>query len=283
VIPGAAVNRRQKWWWWLDEIDTWMRGFEDRKRAALTHVNRTGDPDDLFTPREAAAVLAIRYAQVRDMIGGNVIELVAGACRSSGARDDRETDPGPVRSGAGGAAGVRGQGRGDGGCASGGVAWDVLGVRGGLGRGARPLGLEDGRLKKEWAKRTLELPRLGVTALRGQWERQQTEREVAGAVWVETDLVFTWEDGTGYSKDSLGYYFSKITRKAGLGHWHPNETRHAGVSIMSNNGVEIRDIGDMAGHKNTNVTETVYRHVIAPSVTGSASVMDDVFSRGGDA
>lgn len=39
------------------------------------------------------------------------------------------------------------------------------------------------------------------------------------------------------------------------------------VSIMSNTGVKIRDIGDMTGHKNTNATETVYRHVIAPSVT----------------
>lgn len=35
---------------------------------------------------------------------------------------------------------------------------------------------------------------------------------------------------------------------------------------MSNNGVEIRDISDMVGHKNTNVTETVSRHVIAPTV-----------------
>lgn len=62
---------------------------------------------------------------------------------------------------------------------------------------------KDGRLKREWAKRTLELPRLAVVALRAQWERQGVERDEAGADWVETDLIFTWEDGTGYSKDSL--------------------------------------------------------------------------------
>jgi hypothetical protein len=60
VIPGAAVNRRQKWWWWLDEIDTWMQGFEDRKRAALTHVDRTGDPGDLLNSGDAARVLGYR-------------------------------------------------------------------------------------------------------------------------------------------------------------------------------------------------------------------------------
>ena len=30
------------------------------------------------------------------------------------------------------------------------------------------------------------------------------------------------------------------------------------------------------GHKSTHVTETVYRHVIAPEIRGSATVMDDV-------
>jgi len=46
---------------------------------------------------------------------------------------------------------------------------------------------------------------------------------------------------------------------------------------MSNNGVPIQDIADTAGHKSTHVTETVYRHVIAPSSRAGASVMDDVF------
>jgi hypothetical protein len=30
-------------------------------------------------------------------------------------------------------------------------------------------------------------------------------------------------------------------------------------------------------HKSTHVTETVYRHVIVPTVRGDASVMDDIF------
>jgi hypothetical protein len=31
------------------------------------------------------------------------------------------------------------------------------------------------------------------------------------------------------------------------------------------------------GHKSTHVTETVYRHVIAPAIRGDATVMDSVF------
>lgn len=140
---------------------------------------------------------------------------------------------------------------------------------------------KDGRLKKDWSKRTVELPRVAVEALRRQRERQQAERDAAGEAWVETDRVFTREDGSEYTKDSLGYFFGKITERAGLGHWHPHEARHTGVSIMSNNGVDIQAISDTVGHKSTHVTETVYRHVIAPAVKGGAGVMDSVFGATG--
>jgi hypothetical protein len=59
-----------------------------------------------------------------------------------------------------------------------------------------------------------------------------------------------------------------MTRRAGIGHWHAHEGRHTAVSIMSNNGVPIQGIADTVGHKSTHVTETVYRHVIAPAIRG---------------
>lgn len=89
--------------------------------------------------------------------------------------------------------------------------------------------------------------------------------------------MFCHENGTMYTRDALNWRFSKVTRRAGIGHWHAHEGRHTAVSIMSNNGVPIQDIADTVGHKSTHVTETVYRHVIAPAIRGGATVMDDVF------
>ena len=40
--------------------------------------------------------------------------------------------------------------------------------------------------------------------------------------------------------------------------------------------------GDTVGHKSTHVTETVYRHVIRPTIRGGATVMDNVFGDDGD-
>ena len=89
--------------------------------------------------------------------------------------------------------------------------------------------------------------------------------------------MFCHEDGRQYTRDALNWRFSRMTRRAGIGHWHAHEGRHTAVSIMSSNGVPIQEISDTVGHKSTHVTETVYRHVIVPAIRGGASVMDNVF------
>jgi integrase len=134
-----------------------------------------------------------------------------------------------------------------------------------------------GDVKTPKSKRSLTLPRRALVALKAHKRRQAAERLAAGDAWQDNNLVFCHENGTMYTRDALNWRFSKMTRRAGIGHWHAHEGRHTAVSIMSNNGVPIQDIADTVGHKSTHVTETVYRHVIAPTIRRGASVMDDVF------
>jgi integrase len=134
-----------------------------------------------------------------------------------------------------------------------------------------------GDVKTPKSKRSLELPRRAVTALQAHRKRQATERLAAGAMWQDNNLVFCHEDGRMYTSDALNWRFGKMTRRAGIGHWHAHEGRHTAVSIMSSNGVPLQEISDTVGHKSTHVTETVYRHVIVPAIRGGATVMDTVF------
>jgi integrase len=145
-----------------------------------------------------------------------------------------------------------------------------------------------GDTKTPKSKRSLTLPKRAIIALKAHKARQDKEREAAGTAWHDNNLVFCHEDGTMYTSDAFNWRFSKMTRRAGIGHWHAHEGRHTAVSIMSSNGVPIQEISDTVGHKSTHVTETVYRHVIVPAIRGGATVMDDVFSAdddeiGGDA
>jgi integrase len=139
-----------------------------------------------------------------------------------------------------------------------------------------------GDVKTLKSRRSLILPQRAAAALVAHRKRQVAERLAAGAAWQDDNLVFCHEDGRMYSKDALNWRFSKMTRRAGIGHWHAHEGRHTAVSIMSSNGVPLQDISDTVGHKSTHVTETVYRHVIVPAIRGGASVMDNVFENKGE-
>jgi integrase len=134
-----------------------------------------------------------------------------------------------------------------------------------------------GEVKTEKSRRSLVLPRRAAAALVAHRKLQAAERLVSGSAWQDNNLVFCHEDGRMYTKDALNWRFSKMTRRAGIGHWHAHEGRHTAVSIMSSNGVPLQDISDTVGHKSTHVTETVYRHVIVPAIRGGANVMDTVF------
>jgi integrase len=136
---------------------------------------------------------------------------------------------------------------------------------------------KSGDTKTPKSKRSLELPKRAITALQAHKSMQDRERAAAAESWQENNLVFCHEDGSMYTSDALNWRFSKMTRKAGIGHWHAHEGRHTAVSIMSSNGVPIQEISDTVGHKSTHVTETVYRHVIVPAIRGGATVMDSVF------
>ena len=135
-----------------------------------------------------------------------------------------------------------------------------------------------GDVKTPRSRRSLILPKRAIAALHDHRKRQAAERLTAGENWHDNGLVFCHPDGRQYTRDDLNWRFGKMTRRAGLGHWHAHEARHTAVSIMSHNGVAIQDISDTMGHKSTHVTETVYRHVIVPAIRGGASVMDDVFA-----
>jgi integrase len=136
------------------------------------------------------------------------------------------------------------------------LTWEHVDVSGGVVHVWRSAS-KSGDTKTPKSKRSLILPKRAITALNAHKTRQDAERREAGEAWQANNLVFCHENGAPYTSDALNWRFSKMTRKAGIGHWHAHEGRHTAVSIMSSNGVPIQDISDTVGHKSTHVTETV--------------------------
>jgi integrase len=137
---------------------------------------------------------------------------------------------------------------------------------------------QGGDTKTEKSRRTLELPRRCVEALKVQWEQQAADQEKAGKLWQDHGLVFASSVGTPMNANNVIRAFRVVTKKAGVGtDWVPREMRHTFVSVLSANGVPVESIAQLAGHDRTATTELVYRHEIRPALTQGAVVMDTIF------
>ena len=137
-----------------------------------------------------------------------------------------------------------------------------------------------GDTKTPCSRRTLKLPELALTALRGRKAAQAAERLKVGELWQDTGLVFTTTVGSMLDQHNIRREFRHITRAAGLGDdWVPRELRYTFVSIMSAGGVPVEEIARVAGHQQTSTTELVYRRELRPVITTGAELMDKVFAR----
>jgi len=135
-----------------------------------------------------------------------------------------------------------------------------------------------GDVKTKGSKRTIQLPRNVVSDLRVHRERQSDEREVAGELWTELGLVFP--TALGLLSDPRYYRrsFQAATVRAGLGkEWTPHELRHSCLSLLSEKGVPLEKLADLAGHSSTRMTAEVYRHRVAPSVDAAVGPMEAMF------
>lgn len=165
-----------------------------------------------------------------------------------------------------------------------GLAWaDVdldnarLTVRRSLKRERGVLRLGDPKTPK--SMRTLEVPPLIVDALRAHRARQAVERLAAGSLWTDNDLVFPTQLGTPTDPSNLRRSIARITKRAGLGHWHPHELRHSAASILSDAGVPLEKVADVLGHRDVRTTSTVYRHRVSDSITAAVAPMEELFGR----
>jgi integrase len=96
-----------------------------------------------------------------------------------------------------------------------------------------------GELKTPKSRRTLFLTPELVELLRTQRARLAAQRLQLGEAWQEHSLIFPSGLGTPLDPDNVSHVFSRICRRAGLGHWHLRELRHSGASLMLAQGTDL--------------------------------------------
>ena len=144
--------------------------------------------------------------------------------------------------------------------------------------GRRVLQLEE--LKTETSRRTLVMPGQAAEALKALHAVQAADKLRLGRYYTDRGIVFCGNAGQPRWRQDVQRGFKKTCKAAGIGaDWHPHETRHSFTSVLSDAGVSIEDIADGLGHKDSTVTQQVYRHQIADKVSRTATAMDRIFGK----
>ncbi len=109
---------------------------------------------------------------------------------------------------------------------------------------------------KTRGQRTTHMAADVADAFRMQWDRQQKQREAAGAAWKERAFVFTDEYGQPLDPTRMSQRFKQLAIRAGLPReFHFHSLRHSCATFLIKQGVHQRTIMEILGHRNLRTAE----------------------------
>ncbi|XKK39992.1 site-specific integrase [Nocardiopsis sp. ARC36] len=124
--------------------------------------------------------------------------------------------------------------------------------------------------KSEAGRRTITLDADTVRVLRS-WRRFQTQaRLAAGEQWVDSGLVFTREDGSGWHPGQVSDWFLRIAASVGLPPITLHGLRHGAASMALAAGTDVKVVSVELGHSTTHFTQDTYQTVF-PDVAKAAA------------
>jgi integrase len=115
--------------------------------------------------------------------------------------------------------------------------------------------------KTRASERRIALPTECLHSLKGHNERQDKERETAGATWRESGLVFTTPTGRPLDPANLTRRFRTFLDRAGLRRIRFHDLRHSTATLLLEQGVDLVVIKELLGHAHIGVTAGIYAHV----------------------
>jgi integrase len=130
--------------------------------------------------------------------------------------------------------------------------------------------------KTERSRRTIALPEVVVSALRGHRTRQKMERLVAGSSWVVSGHVFTTSWGTPLDAATVTRSFQRALKAAGLPHHRFHDLRHSAATFLLAQGFTLEDVKSLLGHSSIVLTSNTYGHVLEERQRAVALGMDAV-------
>lgn len=100
-----------------------------------------------------------------------------------------------------------------------------------------------------------------------------------GDRWIESDYVFTRDDGGVMNPDNVTQWLGNFARKYDLPPIHPHKFRHTMASLLIYNGTDALTVSKRLGHAKVSTTTDIYSHVIKQADERAAESIADVILR----
>jgi integrase len=132
--------------------------------------------------------------------------------------------------------------------------------------------------KTKAGRRTIPLGEASLNVLRQHLEKQRLLKQVAGARWKESDLIFPSNVGTPIDLCNLRKEFVRVLRIAGLPEIRFHDLRHTAASIMLKRNIPIFTVSRVLGHSRPSITLDIYAHMIPGMQDMVAKIMDEAIT-----
>lgn len=100
-----------------------------------------------------------------------------------------------------------------------------------------------------------------------------------GDRWIESDYVFTRDDGGVMNPDNITQWLANFSRKYDLPPIHPHKFRHTMASLLIYNGTDVLTVSKRLGHAQVSTTTDIYSHAIKEADERAAESIADVVLR----
>jgi integrase len=115
---------------------------------------------------------------------------------------------------------------------------------------------------KAKSKRLIPLSPEAIAMLAAYKAEQDDQKQHAGAVYVDNDLVFCNPDGAPWPPDTFSKQFSAIAKVAGLHGFRFHDIRHAFATLTLADGRPVKEVQLLMGHSTASTTLSFYAHPV---------------------
>ncbi len=131
--------------------------------------------------------------------------------------------------------------------------------------------------KTAFSRRKIPLDIETVKKIKSHRKSQLEERLAAGSEWNEYGLLFCTRKGEPLRGTYLRKALSMVTRKAGVPVIRFHDLRHTHATLLLQAGVHLKVVSERLGHANTNITLSVYSHVLPDMQEAAVKAIEGMF------